>query len=227
MPESSAVKKKRQRHFWKWITYTKKLPRGALQDRALANRLRSEHSRAFPSLYSAVKSIDAKESIHLFHCKLLRFNQSLKEGDPEYCDAKFNELELFDREITPERFEAFLKHYLSGHSSFVKHGGRSDHRIYQMHYLDRAFNAFKCGRRPINKYMKRMMMKKKKEEKTQQSIVSEQPTVPEQLIKPQTPKEGGTRRRTREATGRGEGATEKREKTKERREETKERRLID
>ncbi|KAK4328593.1 hypothetical protein Pmani_001069 [Petrolisthes manimaculis] len=82
MPESSAVMKKRQRHFWKWITETKKLPRGAMQDRALANRLRSEHSRAFPSIYFAVKLIDAKESIHLFHCKLLRFNKSLKDGDP-------------------------------------------------------------------------------------------------------------------------------------------------
>lgn len=38
-----------------------------------------------------------------------------------------------------------------GYKSFTKHGGRSDHRIYQMHYLDLSYKAYQRAKR-YNKY---------------------------------------------------------------------------
>ncbi|XP_076069758.1 uncharacterized protein LOC143041634 [Oratosquilla oratoria] len=70
--------------------------------------------------------------IRLFHRKLLKFNASLREiNDFKYCDAVFDELEVFDGEIKDEDSEAFAKHYFAGYFSFTKNGGKADHRNYQ------------------------------------------------------------------------------------------------
>ncbi|KAK4310265.1 hypothetical protein Pmani_018156 [Petrolisthes manimaculis] len=173
----------RHRHLWWWVTKVKKLNRGILQDKALNNSLRAEHARAFPDLYGSVVRpvIDVKESIHQFHRNVLQFNQSLKMGAPEYCNAKFDMLKLFDGEIEAERSAGFLKHYQAKRKHFAKNGGSYDHRAFQMHYLDQAYSKYKRDHRPINKYIKRQLAKRlkiegvarQKEERAQKKILRE------------------------------------------------------
>ncbi|KAK4321055.1 hypothetical protein Pmani_008107 [Petrolisthes manimaculis] len=164
MADNPIIRLQRHRHLWWWVTKVKKLNRGILQDKALNNSLRAEHARAFPDLYGSVVRpvIDVKESIHQFHRKVLQFNQSLKKGDPEYCDAKFDVLKLFDGEIEAERSAGFLKHYQATRKHFAKNGGSYDHRAFQMHYLDQAYSKYKRDHRPINKYIKRQLAKRSK-----------------------------------------------------------------
>ncbi|KAK4299712.1 hypothetical protein Pmani_028028 [Petrolisthes manimaculis] len=183
MADNPIIRLQRHRHFWWWVTKVKKLNRDILQDKALNNSLRAEHARAFPDLYGSVVRlvIDVKESIHQFHRNVLQFNQSLKGGDPEYCDAKFDVLKLFDGEIEAERSAGFLKHYQAKRKHFAKNGGSYDHRAFQMHYLDQAYSKYKRDHRPINKYIKRQLAKRlkiegvacRKEERAHRKILRE------------------------------------------------------
>ncbi|KAK4324280.1 hypothetical protein Pmani_005120 [Petrolisthes manimaculis] len=102
-------------------------------------------------------------------------------GDPEYCDAKFDGLKLFDGEIEAERSAGFLKHYQAKRKHFAKNGGSYDHRAFQMHYLDQAYSKYKRDHRPINKYIKRQLVKRlkiegvarQKEKRAQRKILRE------------------------------------------------------
>ncbi|KAK4287107.1 hypothetical protein Pmani_039817 [Petrolisthes manimaculis] len=147
------------------------------------NSLRADHARAFPDLYGSVVRpvIDVKESIHQFHRKVLQFNQSLKRGAPEYCDAKFDVLKLFDGEIEAERSAGFFKHYQAKRKHFANNGGSYDHHAFQMHYLDQAYSKYKRDHWPINKYIKKQLAKRlkiegvarQKEKRAQKKILRE------------------------------------------------------
>ena len=64
MPEDQASKKRRQRHFWSWVTGTKKLPKNEVsKDFKKLNNLRSQHAKLFPQYYEASKSFSIKEGI--------------------------------------------------------------------------------------------------------------------------------------------------------------------
>ncbi|XP_076057470.1 uncharacterized protein LOC143034982 [Oratosquilla oratoria] len=153
MPENAAIKRRRQRHFWKWVADCKKVSKGSLEyNRGLQNTLRAEHTKAFPELYKNTKTFSVHKTIKEFHRKVIRFNASLKEcKDFEYSDEKSDTLELLDGEITEEQSNGFSKHYSVGYKSFTKHGGRNDHKIYQMHYLDLSYKAYQRAKR-YNKY---------------------------------------------------------------------------
>ena len=71
MPEDSASKKRRQRHFWSWVTGTKGISKSEVsKDFKRLNSLRSQHSESFPHLYEASKAFSVKESIKEFHRKV-------------------------------------------------------------------------------------------------------------------------------------------------------------
>ena len=68
MPEDQASKIRRQRHFWRWVTRTKKLPKNEVsRDFKRLNNLRSQHAELFPQYYEALKSFSVKEGIKKFH----------------------------------------------------------------------------------------------------------------------------------------------------------------
>ncbi|XP_076037450.1 uncharacterized protein LOC143022924 [Oratosquilla oratoria] len=152
MSDDAAARKKRQRHFWKWVTDTKNVSKSEVsKDRKTLNTLRAEHSKNFPDLYGTKKSF-SHESVKEFHRKILKFNITIRESDDfTYCDEMFDGLPLFDGEIEDSVSGNFLKHYLAGYKSFTKNGGVSNHRTYQMHYLDMLFKNFKRIERK-NKY---------------------------------------------------------------------------
>ncbi|XP_076057681.1 uncharacterized protein LOC143035066 [Oratosquilla oratoria] len=88
----------------------------------------------------------------------------------------FDDLEIFDGEIANEVSQSFMKHYFAGYKSFTKHGGKNDHKNYQMHYLDMAFKAFQRYERN-NKYA---IKKKVKEELQKKKIQAQKREAEEQ-----------------------------------------------
>ena len=105
----------------------------------------------FP-ISTAKLRLSVVESIKEFHRKVIKFNASVRDcKDFEYSDKKFDDLELLDDEIPEETSKGFLKHCFAGYKSFTKHGSKSDHKNYQMYYLDRAFQRHQCMKRN-NKY---------------------------------------------------------------------------
>ena len=172
MTDDAAARKKRQRHFWKWVTATKKLSKSEVsKDFKTLNSLRLEHNKSFPYLYVTKKSFSVNEFIKEFHRKVLKFNATLRESnDFSYSDEMFDGLPLFDGEIEDSVSDNFLKHYFAGYKSFTKNGGVSYHKTYQMHYLDMLFKNFKKIERK-NKYaiqnvkkeiQKKVLQKKRK-----------------------------------------------------------------
>ena len=68
MSDDAAARKKRQRHFWKWVTDTKKVYKSEVsKDFKTLNILRAEHSKSFPDLYDTKKSFSVNESVKEFH----------------------------------------------------------------------------------------------------------------------------------------------------------------
>ena len=177
MPEDSTLQKRRERHFWKWVTDTKNVSKGDIaKDFKKLDTLRAEHSTAFPHLYASTKSFGVNESVRLFHRKVLKFNIALRESDDfSYNDEMFDNLPLVDDEIDKNISEKFMKHYFASYKSFTKHGGVSDHRLYQMHYLDRLLKNYKNVQRK-NKYAIKKAQKQEQErlQKLEKKRVKEQ-----------------------------------------------------
>lgn len=149
MPEDPASKKKRQRHFWGWVTGTRKLPKNEVsRDFKKLNKLRAEHSELFPQLYGATKTFLVKEGVKEFHLKVLAFNQTMRDNDEfVYEDNIFPTLPLHEGDITLTASESFAKHYFAGYKNFVKSGGLSNHNAYQMHYLDKLYKTFRRNKK--------------------------------------------------------------------------------
>ncbi|XP_076037203.1 uncharacterized protein LOC143022743 [Oratosquilla oratoria] len=193
MAEDSVLKKRRQRHFWKWVTDCKRISRVSLRkNMKLLNILRSEDAKTFPDLYNNTKTFSVTESIKEFHRKVINFNASMRNcKDFEYNDGKFNELELFDGEITEETAKGFMKHYFTGYKSFTKHGGKSNHRDYQMHYLDVSYRAYQRAKRKNNEIQKcvdaplskNLEAKKSREEKRLEKKLKHEEQGRERLLK--------------------------------------------
>ena len=73
MPEDQASKKRRQQHFWSWVTGTKKLPKNEVsKDFKKLNNLRSQHAKLFPQYYEASKSFSILY-LALILLELIRF----------------------------------------------------------------------------------------------------------------------------------------------------------
>ncbi|XP_076069172.1 uncharacterized protein LOC143041212 [Oratosquilla oratoria] len=143
MGEDSKTMKRRNRHFWGWVTREKKLTKGELNaNKKLTQQMKSEHMSTFPDLYQQTKVSNVKESIKVFQRKLLTFNKKLNEDkNYNYSDDVLDSLEVYVGEIPKERTEGFEKHYFAGYKSFTKNGGKSDHTEYQKHYLQRTFQS--------------------------------------------------------------------------------------
>ena len=91
MPEDQASKKRRQRHFWSWVTGTKKLPKNEVsKDFKRLNNLRSQHAQLFPQYYEASKSFSVKEGIKEFHRKVWAFNESMRDNTDFVYKELFN-----------------------------------------------------------------------------------------------------------------------------------------
>ena len=164
-------KKKRCRHFWKWVTTQKKLVKADVDnDKCLQELLRTEHAREFPSLYCHTKTFRVAESIKEFHRKVLKFNALLREDeDFAYFDGMFDSLALYEGEIDEKTEEAFKKHYFAGYTNFSKHR-KGDHRNYQMYYLDKIFKNRKQERkRQINEEKKAKKQAVEEERKKQEA----------------------------------------------------------
>ncbi|XP_076057358.1 uncharacterized protein LOC143034899 [Oratosquilla oratoria] len=168
--ESGDNKKKRLRHFWMWVTKEKGLEKKDVNSNVkFHNKLRGEHSTLFPHLYAHDKKYWLTQDIKDFHHRLLSFNKLLRENkDYDYSDAMFDTIPLLEEEIKESVFEGFQKHYFAGYKNFVSNGGKSCHRAYQMHYLEKTHKNFKVAEKrnkyAIKKVQKELEAKKKEKE---------------------------------------------------------------
>ena len=82
MGETSKAKVKPHRYFWQWVTNSKKLNRRSLiEDNVLCSKLRDEHSRLFPRLYSNMGAFKVKEYIREFHRKVITFKSTIEKDE--------------------------------------------------------------------------------------------------------------------------------------------------